>query len=115
LNSPRATELSVYVVRALVGLRRVLLSNRELTVKVPQLERKVSTHERNIAELADSIGQLLAAQAPAPKRSIGFLPVEEKKVKPASKATRRRLAGRFKAAICDLKGPTWTQACDHLS
>jgi hypothetical protein len=86
LNSPRATELSVYVVRAFVELRGILLSNRELAVKVHQLERKVSTHERNIAELADSMGQLLATPAPAPKRSIGFLPVEEKKDKPAGKA-----------------------------
>jgi hypothetical protein len=92
LNSPRATELSVYVVRAFVELRGILLSNRELAVKVHQLERKVSTHERNIAELADSMGQLLAAPAPPPKRSIGFLPVEEKKGKPASKAAARKKA-----------------------
>jgi phage regulator Rha-like protein len=84
LNSPRATELSVYVVRAFVELRGILLSNRELAAKVHQLERKVSTHERNIAELADSMGQLLATPSRTPKRSIGFLPVEEQKGKPAS-------------------------------
>jgi hypothetical protein len=85
LNSPRATELSVYVVRAFVQLRGILVSNRELGVKVHQLERKVSTHERNIAELVDSMGQLLAAPAPPSKRSIGFLPLEEKQSKQARK------------------------------
>lgn len=91
LNSPRATELSVHVVRAFVELRGILASNRELAVKVHQLERKVSTHERNIAELADSMGQLLAAPAPPPKHSIGFVPLEEKKNKPASRAVARRM------------------------
>ncbi len=90
LNSPRATELSVYVVRAFVELRGILVSNRDLAVKVHQLERKVSTHERNIAELADSMGQLLAAPPPPPKRSIGFVTHEEKKNKPAGKAAARK-------------------------
>lgn len=97
LNSPRATELSVYVVRAFVELRGILVSNRELAAKVHQLERKVSTQERNIAELADSMGQLLAAPAPAPKRSIGFLPVEERKSKPAGSKTASKAAARRKA------------------
>lgn len=85
LNSPRATELSVHVVRAFLELRGVLQSNRELAAKVNQLERKVSTHERNIAELVDSMGQLLATPAPPPKRSIGFLPMVEKKDGAASR------------------------------
>ena len=96
LNSPRATELSVHVVRAFVELRGILVSNRELAAKVHQLERKISTHDRNIAELADSMGQLLATPAPPPKRSIGFLPLEEKKGKPASK-TAGKAAARRKA------------------
>lgn len=96
LNSPRATELSVYVVRAFVELRGILVSNRELAAKVHQLERKVSTHERNIAELADSMGQLLATPALPPKRPIGFVTHEEKKNKPAAKAA-SKAAARKKA------------------
>lgn len=72
LASPRATALSVYVVRAFVHLRSLLASNRELTVKVDKLERKVSVHERNIAELVDSMTQLM--QPPnSTKRPIGFI------------------------------------------
>jgi hypothetical protein len=77
LNSPRATELSVYVVQAFVELRGMLASNRELAGKVLTLERKVSVHERNIAELVHSMAQLLARPPPPPRRSIGFVTQEE--------------------------------------
>jgi hypothetical protein len=92
LNSPRATELSVYVVRAFVELRGMLTSNRELAGKVHTLERKVSVHERNIAELADSMAELLAAPPPPPKRSIGFVPPQDKKDKPTG--SKARAAGK---------------------
>ena len=84
LSSPRATELSVYVVQAFVELRGMLTSNRELANKVNTLERKVSVHERNIAELVDSMAELLAVPPSPPKRSIGFVTHEDKKDKPAS-------------------------------
>ena len=92
LGSPRATALSVYVVRAFVELRGMLASNQALANKVHTLERKVSTHERNIAELVDSMAQLLAAPPPPPKRSIGFITPEDKPGKPSS--TKVKAAGK---------------------
>jgi hypothetical protein len=85
LNSPRATELSVYVVRAFVELRGMLASNRELAGKVHALERKVSVHERNIAELVDSMANLLTTPPAPPKRPIGFVHPHEKADKPQAK------------------------------
>lgn len=78
LNSPRATALSIYVVRDFVELRGLLSANQELATKVHALERKVSVHERNIAELADSMASLLATSAPPPRRPIGFINPEDK-------------------------------------
>jgi len=89
LNSQRATALSVYVVRAFVELRGMLASNRELATKVHTLERKVSVHERNIAELVDSMAELLAAPPPPPKRSIGFFTPEDKSKKGPAAARRK--------------------------
>lgn len=73
LNSPRATAISVHVVRAFVELRGMLASNQVLAQKVNTLERKVSTHERNIAELADSMAQLRHTPAETARRPIGFV------------------------------------------
>lgn len=88
LGSERATALSVYVVRAFVELRSLISSNKELAIKVHALERKVSVHERNIAELADSMAALLATPAPPPKRPIGFINPEDKGHKKASGSRR---------------------------
>lgn len=84
LNSPRATAISVHVVRAFVELRAMLASNQVLAQKVNTLERKVSTHERNIAELADSMAQLLHTPAEPAKRPIGFINPDDSS---ATKAT----------------------------
>lgn len=62
----------------------MLASNRELAGKVHALERKVSVHERNIAELVDSMAALLATPPPPPRRSIGFVTQKEQPSKPKS-------------------------------
>jgi hypothetical protein len=50
LTSPRAIEMSIYVVRAFVQLRELLNSNRELARRLPELEtrldNKLSEHHR---------------------------------------------------------------------
>lgn len=88
LGSERATAPSVYVVRAFAELRSLISSNKELATKVHALERKVSVHERNIAELADSMAALLASPAPPLKRPIGFIKPEDKGSKKASGTSR---------------------------
>jgi hypothetical protein len=89
LNSPRATALSIHVVRAFVELRGLLGGNRELAGKVHALERKVTVHERNIAQLADSMAELLAVPAPTPKRPIGFIDPDDKPNKNVAKGVRK--------------------------
>ena len=86
---PRATALSIYVVRAFVELRGLLSANKELATKVHALERKVSVHERNIAQLADSMAELLATPPTAPKRPIGFVTPEDQGKKTSGAARNR--------------------------
>ena len=86
LNSPRATALSIYLVRAFVALRGLLSANKDLHTKVHAQERKGSVHERKLAELADSMAALLATPAPPRERSIGFINPEDKGKKASSQA-----------------------------
>ncbi|MBI5006102.1 MAG: ORF6N domain-containing protein [Nitrosomonadales bacterium] len=78
LNSQRAIEISVHVVRAFVHLRDLVSNNKELSVKLDQLERKVAGHDRAIAELINAIRQLMAPSAANNKRPIGFASWKDK-------------------------------------
>jgi ORF6N domain len=63
LNSSRAVEMSVYVVRAFVNLRELLNSNRELARRFAQLEtridKKLTEHDDAIAAILSAIRQLM--------------------------------------------------------
>lgn len=71
LNSSRAVETSVFVVRAFVHLRDLISSNRELAQKLNELEHKLNRHDEAISEILSAIRELM--QPPASKRrGIGF-------------------------------------------
>jgi len=89
LNSPRATEVSVYVVRAFVRLREVLASNKELSKRLDDLEQTTEAmalqHDsfaRNtraqLKQVFDAIRELMTPPEPQKKRPIGFMTGEEK-------------------------------------
>jgi hypothetical protein len=78
LNSPRAIEVSVYVVRAFVRLREMIAANKELARKLEELEQRLDTHDQAITEILHAIRQLMAP-AETKKRPIGFVVPEEKK------------------------------------
>ena len=71
LNSPRAIEMSVYVVRAFVQLRAVLVDHKALADKLAALERRVSGHDNSLAEVIGALRALMAQPRPA-QRPIGF-------------------------------------------
>ncbi len=87
LNTPLAVEVSVYVVRAFVRLRVMLVSNVELARKLERLEHKLelhdgklTTHDEAIAAVLSAIRELMAPPAPEKppkKRRIGFVTDEE--------------------------------------
>jgi ORF6N domain len=71
LNSSRAVEMGVYVVRAFVQLRGLLVSNAALARKFGDLEHRLKNHDEAIAAILSTIRQLM--NPPAPKRrGIGF-------------------------------------------
>jgi hypothetical protein len=72
LNSKRAVEVSVYIVRAFVKIRRMMAENKELSRKIVQVERHLAEHDEQIIELIKAIKQLLKPEPPPKKRRIGF-------------------------------------------
>jgi len=68
LNSPRAVELSVYVVRAFVRLREMIVSNKDLTRKLDEMEKK---YDEQFRVVFNAIRSLMATPEPK-KRQIGF-------------------------------------------
>jgi hypothetical protein len=73
LNSPRAVEVGLFVVRAFVRMREVVASHRELGKRLDELERKVGTHDRAIGQILEAIRRLTQPPEPAKRRRIGFL------------------------------------------
>ena len=76
LNSDRAVQMSVSVVRAFVGMREQLAAHKELAKKLDELENRVSGHDGAIANLFEAIRQLVEAPPPAlpeDRTKIGFM------------------------------------------
>lgn len=71
LNSRRAIEVGVHVVRAFVRLREMLASNKDLAQKLDELERKYKHHDKAIGAMLSAIRELMHTPAPR-RRGIGF-------------------------------------------
>jgi hypothetical protein len=72
LNSPRAIQVNIEIMRTFVRLRQLLSSNAELARKLATLERK---YNRRFKIVFDAIRELMAERAPvqlATHREIGF-------------------------------------------
>ena len=68
LNSPVAVQASIHVVRAFVKLRQILASNKELSKRFDELEKK---YDAQLKVVFDAIRQLMAPPEPK-RRKIGF-------------------------------------------
>ena len=97
LNSPRAVEVSVYVVRAFVRLREAAVLHKDLADRLTSLEEKTEalamshdTFSRNtrnqLRQVFDALRELTIPPDP-PTRPIGFVTQEDKKDKPTSAKT----------------------------
>jgi hypothetical protein len=72
LNSKRAIEMSVFVVRAFVRMREMLANNRRLAAKINELDRRLETHDTAIQDLIDAIKELMVPAETTKKHKIGF-------------------------------------------
>ena len=68
LNSKRALQVNIEIMRTFVRLRQMLLSNKDLSRRLDELEKK---YDKQFAIVFDAIRQLMAPE-PKPKHRIGF-------------------------------------------
>ena len=80
LRSPKAIQMSVFVVRAFIRMRQMLIEQRDLARKLAELEKELTArldvHETAITEMMRQIRQLMTPPEPEPgppKKRIGFL------------------------------------------
>ncbi len=71
LNSPRALEMSVFVVRAFVRLRDIARTHADLAQQLAALELRVTGHDDDLKQVLGALRQLLEPPL-KPPRSIGF-------------------------------------------
>ena len=94
LRSPEAIQMSMFVVRAFIRMRQMLIEQRGLARKLAELEKELTSrldiHETAINEMFTQIRRLLSppSEPAPPKRRIGFM-VEERKVPYLTKMKRR--------------------------
>ena len=74
LNSARAIQVNIAIMRAFVKLREILSTNKDLAHKLNELERKTDKHDAEIQKIFEAIRQLMAPPPEPPKRKIGFHP-----------------------------------------
>lgn len=71
LNSERAVQVSVFVVRAFVRLKQMLTPYKELAAKLDRLESKVQDHDQDIIAVVEAI-RLLMPPPDEPQKPFGF-------------------------------------------
>ena len=72
LNSQRAVEVSVFIVRAFVKLRQAIAAHKELAHKIDLLERRLADHDKQIIALIQAIKKFANPEPLPQERRIGF-------------------------------------------
>lgn len=71
LNSDRAIEANIKIIRVFTKLREMLLTHKDILLKIDQLEKKVINHDENIQMIFDALRQLLT-KPDQPRKRIGY-------------------------------------------
>jgi hypothetical protein len=73
LNSDRAIQVNIAIMRAFVKLREIMATHKDLAHKIEALERKYGEHDQEIQVIFKAIKKLLEPPT-KPTRRIGFDP-----------------------------------------
>lgn len=79
LRSPKAVEMSVFIVRAFVRMRGALVSQYEMATRLDQIEKVLLVHDGQLKELFETIRPLLLPPPDPASKPIGFHVKEARK------------------------------------
>lgn len=71
LNSKRAITINIQIIRIFAKLREMIITHKDILLKLEQLEKKVTSHDENIQRIFGALKQLLNPPQ-QPRRRIGF-------------------------------------------
>jgi hypothetical protein len=89
LNSPKAVEMSVFIVKAFVRMRQAMLSRQDLEKRLDQIEKLLLVHDDALKDLYERIRPLLLPPPEPERKPIGFS-VHERRVPYRRARSRRR-------------------------
>ena len=95
LNSLRAIEVNIAIMRAFVHLRKMILSHKELAKKLQEIEHHIKDHDEKIQAIFEAIQQLITLPEKS-KKKIGFTTKEAQKSY-AKKPTKKKQSIRKSA------------------
>jgi phage regulator Rha-like protein len=75
LNSEKAIDISVFIVRAFVRIREMLETSAKFAAKLKELEDRMDMHDENTIVVMSTLRKLLnnsATKVPPPRKNIGF-------------------------------------------
>lgn len=71
LNSDRAVQVNIQIMRTFTKIKEVLLSHEELRRRIENIERKLGEHDEDIQAVFDAIKRLIEPPK-KPRKEIGF-------------------------------------------
>ncbi len=71
LNSERAIEVNIQIVRVFTKMREILLTHKDILLELEKIEQKLTGHDEDIQLIFQYLKQLLNPPQP-PRRKIGF-------------------------------------------
>ena len=72
LNSDRAIEVNIQIIRVFVKLKQILISHKDLEKKIENLERQYLDHDKKIIAIFQAMRQLLEPPQDEKKEPFGF-------------------------------------------
>ena len=81
LNSKRAVQVNIQIMRVFTKLRELMISHKDLARKIEDIEREFGEYDKKFVAVFEAIRQLLkvSEEPPKPKEPFGFQPPKQKR------------------------------------